>query len=120
MPDQVRTGMALCIPLSGRAVSPHWGFALRSIDPPINVFNVSFAIEGKPVDEARNWLVEQSLKAKVKYLMFVDEDTIIPPHAVRRFIFHMENNPFIDVVAGIYCSKCETPSPLVFRGNGNG
>ena len=120
MPDKVRMGVAICIPVSGRPVPYQWAFALRGIDPPINVYAVTFVVEGKPVDEARNWLVEQAQKAGVKYLCFIDEDTVVPQNMLRRFIFHMENNPFIDVVTGVYCSKTDPAAPLLFRGNGQG
>lgn len=120
MPDQVRKGLAFCIPLSGRAIPPEWAFALRFLDCPINMYGVYYAPKGMAVDEARNSCVDFARKNNTKYLMFIDEDTIVPAMTVQKFIYYMENNDGIDVIGGVYCSKSMPPSPLVFRGNGAG
>ena len=120
MPDQVRKGLAFCIPLSGKAIPPEWAFALRFLDAPINMYGVYYAPKGLAVDEARCASVEFARKQNCKYMMFIDEDTVVPPETVRKFVYYMENNDGIQVIGGVYCSKCLPPAPLVFRGNGAG
>src|SRR6266851_930356 len=71
-------------------------------------------LSGRPVPAS--WAFEN----KLKYLFFLDEDTVPPTFALRRLIFLAENNPQMDVIGGIYFSKCETPAPLVFAGPGQG
>jgi len=113
-------GLVLGIPTLGRPVCLEWALALKSLNPPLN-FNTVFAIiRGKPVAEAREEIAEQALKLGAKYLLFIGDDTILPAHALRQFIFRMEQDPTVGVVGGVYCSKSDPPAPLVFRGNGKG
>jgi hypothetical protein len=94
--------------------------AWKQLTPPIN-YNTNFHIVwGKQVADARNEIVEFGLKIGAKYLFFLSDDVVVPPHTLRQLIFRMENNPEIGVVGGVYCSKSEPPAPLVFRGNGQG
>lgn len=120
MADIVRHGLAFCVPRSGKAVPSEWAFALKFMDFPINMFGVYHSPLGLPVDEARNSCVEFAREQKSKYLFFLDEDTVPPTETVRKFVYLMENNPGIDVLGGVYFSKCMPPAPLVFRGNGAG
>lgn len=114
------TGLVFGIPTLGRPICLEWALALKSLNPPIN-YNTIFAIvRGKPVDLAREEIAEQAIKSDAKYLLFIGDDTILPAHALRQFIFRMENNPELGVVGGVYCSKSNPPAPLVFRGNGQG
>ena len=120
VPDKVRKGVGICIPLSGRPVPSAWAFALAQLDCPINFNHFFNVIQGRPVDEARNAMATWALENNMKYLFFLDEDTVPPGFALRRMIFLMENNPQMDVLGAIYCSKCETPAPLVFKESGAG
>jgi predicted SAM-dependent methyltransferase len=118
--DKVRKGVGLCIPLSGRPVPSAWAFTLAQLDPPINFNHFFHVVEGKPVDEARNMMCSWAIENKLKYMFFLDEDTVPPTYTLRRLIFMMENNPQMDVLGGVYFSKCETPAPLVFKEAGMG
>jgi len=114
------TGLVVGIPTLGRPLCLEWAMALKSLNPPINYNSVFAIVRGKPVDVARNEIAQEAIKNGAKYLLFIGDDTILPPHALRQFIFRMENNPNIGVVGGVYCSKSDPPAPLVFRDNGKG
>src|SRR5580765_1973555 len=115
-----RTGLMIAVPLSGNPLVPEWAFAFHQLHPPMD-YNVEFAlVKGKPVDEARNYLVEQAIAKKVKYLFFIDEDVTPPAHAVRQLIYHLEHFDDFAVAGGIYCHKSPPQMPMVFRGNGQG
>lgn len=114
------TGLVLGIPTLGRPVCLEWALALKSLNPPINYNTVFAIIRGKPVDVAREEIAEEALRLNAKYLLFIGDDTILPAHALRQFIFRMENNARIGVVGGVYCSKSNPPAPLVFKENGKG
>jgi SAM-dependent methyltransferase len=118
--DKVRRGVGICVPLSGRPVPSTWAFMLAQLDAPINFNHFFNVIEGKPVDEARNMMAKWALENSLRYLFFLDEDTVPPTFALRRLIFLMENNPQMDVCGGIYFSKCDPPAPLVFKESGVG
>lgn len=113
-------GLVIGVPTLGRPVSLDWAFAFKSINPPINYNTIFSVIRGKPVDEARNLIVEEALKQDAKYIWFIGDDTINPPHTLRQFIFRMENVKDCGVVGGVYCVKTEPSAPLVFKDNGVG
>jgi hypothetical protein len=113
-------GLCIGIPTLGRPVSLDWALAFKSLHPPIN-FNVNFAIiRNQFVAEARNAVAEYALKNECKYLFFLGDDVIVPAHTLRTLIYRLENQLDAGVVGGVYCSKCDPPAPLVFRGNGIG
>jgi SAM-dependent methyltransferase len=113
-------GLVIGIPTLRRPVSMEWAMAWKQLSPPIN-FNTNFSIvQGKPVDIARQEIAEFALSVNAKYLFFLGDDVVVPPHTLRQLIFRMENNISIGTVGGVYCSKSNPPSPLVFRGNGQG
>jgi SAM-dependent methyltransferase len=56
----------------------------------------------------------------MKYLFFLDYDTIPPATALCRLVYHLENHPEYDIAAGLYCTKSSPPWPLLWREWGNG
>lgn len=119
-PVDIGTGLTIGVPTLGRPVPLAWAWAFKSMSPPINYNSVICNIWGKRVADARNEIARESLRNGSKYLMFVGDDTVCPPHTLKQLLFRMENNPSLGVVGGIYCSKSEPAAPLVFRGNGKG
>lgn len=115
-----RTGIMLGIPTLGRPVSLAWASAYKSLVPAINFNMVVCQINGAPVAEARNAIVREALKIDAKYIFFLGDDVVVPPHTLRQLITRLENNSHIGVVGAVYCSKSNPPAPLVFRGNGEG
>lgn len=113
-------GLFVGIPTLGRPVPLEWALNFKSMNPPIN-FNVIFHIvKGKQVADARNEIARAALDKGAKYLFFIGDDTVCPPHTLRQLIHRMENVPNVGVVGGVYCSKSDPPAPLVFRDNGQG
>lgn len=114
------TGVLIGIPSLGRPVSLEWASRYKSLHPPINYNMQVMQINGAPVADARNAIAEAALKNGARYVFFLGDDVLVPPHTLRQFITAMENNPKIGVIGGVYCSKSTPPAPLVFRGNGVG
>ena len=113
-------GVLIAIPTLGRPTSLEWAMMFKSQNPPIN-YNANVAmIYGKPVAEARNEACEEAIRQGARYIFFLGDDIIPPTHALRQLIYRMEQYPKLGVVGGIYCTKTDTPDPLVFRGNGRG
>lgn len=113
-------GILIAIPTLGRPITLDWALAFKALNPPIN-YNVNFSIiHGRAVADARNAFALQAIEKDCKYLFFLGDDVVVPPHALRQLIFRMENDPTLGVVGGVYCSKTEVPYPLIFKGNGQG
>lgn len=113
-------GLMIGVPTLGRPVPLDWALAFKSMSPPINYNSSFYLVKGKEVADARNEIAAAALKASSKYLFFLGDDVVCPPHTLRQLIFRMENNPNLGIVGGVYCCKCDPSFPLVFRGNGNG
>jgi hypothetical protein len=112
--------LMIAIPTLGRPVPLQWALNFKSMSPPIN-FNCDFNIVmGKEIGYARNALAKAAQDRGCKYLFFLGDDVVAPPHTLRQLIYRMENMPGVDVVGGVYCAKADPPAPLVFVGNGVG
>lgn len=112
--------VVIAIPTLGRPVPLDWALAFKSMSPPIN-YNVDFSIIiGKEIGFARQALAEAAVKANAKYLFFLGDDVVPPPHVLRQLIYRMENIPNVDVAGAVYCTKDPVAEPLVFNGNGKG
>lgn len=74
---------------------------------------------GYAVAEARNLIAHRAVEEKFEWLLFIDHDVLLPPDAfvtINEYILHGK----IPVVSGLYFAKAHPPSPLVYRGRGNG
>lgn len=117
----VGIGLVVGLPSSGRKVAFEWGFFLGLQNYPYNTKRNFAVVKNKPIDFARNLIVENALKIDAKYIWFLDDDVIAPMYAVRRLMYDLEQADDDVVVAmGIYPSK-ETPSePMIFQQDGHG
>jgi hypothetical protein len=112
--------LMIAIPTLGRPVPLQWALNFKSMNPPVNYncdFNIIF---GKEIGLARNALAKAAIDRKCKYLFFLGDDVVAPPHALRQLIYRMENQPNVDIVGGVYCAKADPAAPLVFVENGAG
>lgn len=112
--------LMIAIPTLGRPVPLQWALNFKSMNPPINYncdFNIIF---GSEIGVARNALAKAAIERGCKYLFFLGDDVVAPPHTLRQLIYRMENVPGCDVVGGVYCAKADPPAPLVFVENGAG
>lgn len=113
-------GLVIGLPTLGRPVSLDWALAFKSLNPPIN-FNCIFQIvQNQEVGAARQAIAELAVEKQAKYLFFLGDDVVIPPHTLRNLIFRLDQDESIAVVGGVYCAKATPTFPLVFRGNGQG
>jgi hypothetical protein len=120
-------GMVIGVPICGRATSPLWGVALATQAYPLNTTVNYVVVQRKEVGEARNQIVEWALEHNATYVMFIDDDVIIPPFAAQRLgraLDFTSKDLYPDsttaVCCGVYCSKEELSTPVVYRKNGSG
>lgn len=74
---------------------------------------------GYAVAEARNIVVDQAVTQKYDWLLFIDHDVVLPPDCFVRMDEYIKSGKY-PIVAGLYFAKAHPPSPLVYRGRGNG
>ena len=113
------------VPMTG-LVRSEWAFARMAQVIPCN-WSSSDTVQWLPqsspigyaVAEARNAIVDQAVQQGFEWLLFIDHDTILPPDAFIRINEYILHGKY-PVVAGLYFAKSHPPSPLVYRGRGNG
>jgi hypothetical protein len=120
-------GIAVGLPLCGRTTTPLWGVALASQTYPLNTSVTHVVVQKQSVDIARNQIVEWALDHNATYVWFIDDDVIVPPFAAQRLGYALDTrapNLYPDdktaVVCGIYMSKEELTTPVVYKTNGSG
>jgi hypothetical protein len=113
-------GLVIGLPTLGRPVPLDWAFAFKSLNAPANYNCIFQVVKGQEVAAARQAIAEFAVEKDAKYLFFLGDDVVIPPHTLKQLIFRLDHDPSIAVVGGVYCTKCEVPNPLVYRGNGQG
>lgn len=109
----IHAGLTVGLPLCGRPTSPWWAVALATMDWPMGIDVNYCVVEGMEVGNARNAIAEQCLETNSKYLWFIDDDTAPPRHAAKRLIAELQKDDDLAVCGGIYCTKSETPEPIV-------
>lgn len=101
-------------------ITPEWHRARTSLLSPVGNNIAEIYVDGFTVAGARNKAAHEAVDAKMQYLFFLDYDTIPPPTALCRLVYHLENHPEYDIAAGLYCTKSNPPWPLLWREWGNG
>jgi glycosyltransferase involved in cell wall biosynthesis len=113
-------GVLIAIPTTGRPVPIAWAFALKMLTAPPVTLSTIYSVIGHPLDEARNISVQKAIDDNYKYIFFLDDDVVVPPGTLRRFLTILDNRPEVDFVSGVVCTRDESPQPMVFRELGNG
>jgi hypothetical protein len=113
-------GIAICVASSGRPVDLRWSLNLPTLLFPVGMSIGWFARINKNRAKNREILVKTAIKVGAPYVMFIDDDTILPNFALRALHAEMEKDPKIMVCGGIYCTKEDIPSPIVFEHLGGG
>lgn len=88
---------------------------LKFLEPPVNYSWSLHFVTGREVHDARNDCVLDAKRMKAKYLMFIDDDTLIPTQGLRRLVYLMEQHPEWDLLSGVYVTKSNPPQVLIFK-----
>jgi hypothetical protein len=120
-------GIAVGLPFCGRPTHPLWGVALATQSFPLNTAATHVVVQNKEVGEARNQIVDWAIEHNSTYVFFVDDDVILPPFAAQRLGYVLDTrgpklypDSKIAVCCGIYCSKEELSTPVIYKQNGQG
>jgi hypothetical protein len=120
-------GIAIGLPFDSRPTTPLWGVALASQVYPLNTSTTHIVVQDVEVGEARNMIVEHALAINATYIWFIDSDVVVPPYAGQRLGYALDTrgpklypDSKIAVCGGIYMSKEELTTPVVYKKNGQG
>lgn len=74
---------------------------------------------GYQVADAQNIIVKQAIVSDFEWLLFIEHDNIIPSDAFVRINEYMQEE-LAPIVSGLYFTRSQPATPLIFRGRGNG
>lgn len=114
-------GVLIGVPTFGM-ISVEWFKAQSTMAMHIFTNWVYMPVQGKPVDIARNEIVQAALDNNFGYVFFRDDDTIAPRDALlkmmKRFPMNERTSPGTEgnmVIGGVVYSKTEPPAPMIFK-----
>ena len=76
-------GCLVGIPTLGM-VDAEFMLSISNTQFPLNWRGMTYVIKGKPVDVARNELVERALREGYQWVFFRDDDVLAPPDALNK------------------------------------
>lgn len=112
--EKFKAGLIIAIPSRG-SVRAEWAASFKMLEPPVNYSWMVRTLIGQEVAQARNGSVVDAKEHGAKYLMFIDDDVLIPNQGIRRLVYLMEQHPDWDLLSGIYVTKSDPPQTLVFK-----
>lgn len=128
---QVKMGVCVAVASSGRPVPIEWAMSIATLAYPVGQNHCWQISKADPDsrqltrDAQRETLTDRAIALGADYLIFFDDDTVPPPHAIRSLWYVLEQNSKAAIAGGIYCSKENAepdpkPAPLVFMELGGG
>ena len=125
LPKRQTKGIAMAI-VSGRATCPvEMVTAISMQSWPTNTNMLLLNLYGMDTDAGRIKAVKQALEMNMKYIWFVDDDTVPPNDAGRQLLYLLEQHGpetggKVMVAGGIYCTRSSPPEPIVYAESGAG
>lgn len=74
---------------------------------------------GYQLADAQNLMAKKVVEDDYEWIIYLEDDNVIPPDAFRRFNEYIIDARF-PVVSALYFTKSEPPEPLIYRGRGTG
>ena len=112
--------IVIAVPSSGRFVPFQWAMALGNFKTPFNTATTQITAFSKDRGACRDALVDAAIQLGAEYLFFLDDDTVPPPNVLPLLAQELDQDPEAMVCGGIYVSKTDPVSPLVFLERGSG
>ena len=96
-------------------LTPEWHRVRTAMAMPPGHSFIEVYADGMEVGVARCSAVQTARDAGLKYLFFIDWDTLIPADALMKLSYFLDNNPDYDIASGMYCMKSIPPFPLIWK-----
>lgn len=111
----------IAYPFGGRPVPVDWHISVRTLQIPTNIHIAERFRRNLKLEDAQTEFAEEALQLGAEYLMFIEDDTQPPPHAIMALGSTLENADK-DVMAcgGIYTTRINSPEPIVYMEPGQG
>ena len=111
--------LAIGVPIRNVGPAEFW-ITLNQAIPPLNVKIAYIIQKGMLAAAARNEIIRTCLAKSIRYVIFLDDDVLIPDVALYRLWVTLQLHPEAAAITGIYPSKIEPPEPMLYSAMGNG
>jgi hypothetical protein len=92
----------------------------HQLQMPLNV-TTSFLVEaGRLSAEARQIMTKKAIRMGAQYIIYWDDDVLVPADAVKRMYNFMEKNPEVGVTGAVCTTRQDPAEPVVYRTHGDG
>jgi SAM-dependent methyltransferase len=98
-------------------VTHDWANATASLGGGLAVTVLRLQIRNRRVDVAKERLVEMAIANNCQWVLFIDDDTILPGDALMKMIKLWKSGDQYKIITGVYWSKSEPSVPLLFKGD---
>lgn len=117
----MKAKLLIGVPFGGRFVPPEWAMGIAAMQFPTGTSRMMAMVKGQPRAQARTDLIKAARAAGCQYILFLDDDTVPPPHTVPALINVLDqSDDDVAVCAGIYTNKRHPVAPLVYQERGMG
>ena len=118
-------GIVLLVPTTGRNVCIEWAAALAALSYPVGMNHFLYISKADPNGghtraEQREMLADMAVKINAEYMMWIDDDTVVPATTIQELFYVLAQNPKAAICGGIYCTKSHPTEPIVFLELGGG
>jgi len=108
--------IAVCIPSRG-PVHIMWAIQYSGLRFPVSGEKNTIVTVDVPIATARNNMAHSAIEREMDYLLFIDDDVLMPDFSVARLHYQMQQNDDWDAITGVYATKTSPPEPLIFGGD---
>lgn len=106
--------------LAPAAVPIRWALNHMQLVVPLNTSATYLVRWGVRSAQARQHMTMEALKLNPDYILYWDDDVIVPSLALYTLYNFMQQHPEAGAVTGVYCTR-ETPTePLIYKRHGEG
>lgn len=109
--------LAICIPSRG-SIPVEVFMGLKRMAVPINVQCYFLYTRGLMGTSGRDTMTHQALSLGAQFLYFADDDVLPPPDVLYKMMQHMQKDPTIGLITGVYTTKSIPPHPHIYKEDG--
>lgn len=118
---------AICVPVLDKGngeisnVTHDWADAMGGLGGGLAVTVLKLKVKNRSVGQAKQMLAETAVASGCQWVLFVDDDVLVPGDALMKMIKRWRMDPEKYAIQnGVYWSKSEPPMPLIFKGSFEG
>jgi len=95
---------------------------LNNLVKPLNMVTATIVEAGRLSSEARQIMTKKALRMGAKYILYMDDDTMLPDDglALYKLINFLELNPDVGAVTGIVPTRVDPPEITIYQEHGAG